>query len=499
MPQLGQIKLHAGRNSMRPVFHFSGPTILACEAQRVTWARFRRRGKTLVCEQTASQPWPSVTAPTENAWLEQTASTLRTLSAPPGPVILLLPAERVYAKMLTLPPAKRAACEQIIRFELGQSLPGPLTELVWACESGKVPAANPGPANSTLVVAKLSVVESLCQVAETAGFVPQAVCAEPWAWRQAWAGAEFAPTALAPTLFVRAGDKSTIFWLRAAGRWSLRVTGANVAAEALAREIDRTGGFFQAQCGGARPERVVLHTDTAGLAESLTAQTTLPVSRWPEEAETALSGAVRWAQSSLKRTTDLLPPGRRAALDRRWRQPWLVVAALLAMAACLPPVVRARRELNQAQAETRRWEQALVPLRAQAEQMDRDLRRLADARTEIARWHAVEVARTRWLRLLADWQTCLATTGDSWLERVQAAPAEGPGPARWTVAGCLLDRAQPQSVGGAAVLARAQGLRAQFVEVSRDAKLLEEHYDTSQPGRLRFAWVFAAASDAGPF
>lgn len=219
---------------------------------------------------------------------------------------------------------------------------------------------------------------------------------------------------------------------------------------------------------------------------------------------------------------NLLPPATAEALAFRRRQPRLLAAAALGVAALLPPLgyfyTRAEAQL----AEVRRLDNALMPLRAVDYRNAGNAARLEAARTRLAALDPVLAARDTWAALLADLQSRVATVEDVWLERVQVvraadadpsanaadaepapeAPAETPPSAdpadpaavaaaptptsRVYVSGRLVDVANPQAKASPDSVARVKQLLGQLRESPFVADVQDEAYDTSQNGILRF-------------
>lgn len=481
---------------MRPVFLFPALTLLECAAHQVTLSTWRlRRGK-VSCESALSVPLPAAVLP-ETAWLAAVGAAFRTLPRGKGPVTLIVPPERTWTKMHRVPPVGRAQREKILRFELAQSLPIPPEELVW----GETGPDGPGDDSlTTVIAAKLTVIDALQDAALAAGFAVQAV-------RPAQLGALAAFQMSVPdpgraALVVWSTEAATVLgWFDPAPQ-ALRVAVGRLGADpagALGREIARTLTLFQSQGAAAPVRRIYLNGLSAEASAALAAQTHVPVEIWPglEKGESLdgagpsliARGCAALGLQARRPSVDLLSPRHRRAWQRRQRRPWLIAAALVALAALPPPLWEARQRLTAMRARNAALENELGSLRAQAARQREMLARIAELRRDVEAWGRLEQQRTQWVLWLADCQERLLAEGDGWIETVRLVPSDEGAPARLAVTGCLIERGRAEANDHADVRARVRRLRARFASSPFVTAIATERYDAGQPGRLRFDWV----------
>ncbi len=203
----------------------------------------------------------------------------------------------------------------------------------------------------------------------------------------------------------------------------------------------------------------------------------------------------------------LLPPAITGALAFRKRQPLYLVAAVLAAAALVPPILYFHARTARAEAQLAATEAQLRPLRSVEARNNDHLAQIEVARKQVAALQGLVATKANWLDFLADVQARLAKVGDVWLERIQlvsppmadgvaapvaptaegapAAPPAAP-PLKLTLAGRLLDVANPVSNVSPESYERAKKLIASFTGSPFVATVENEHFDNTQPGLLRF-------------
>jgi type IV pilus assembly protein PilM len=198
----------------------------------------------------------------------------------------------------------------------------------------------------------------------------------------------------------------------------------------------------------------------------------------------------------------LLPPAITGALAFRKRQPLLFVAALLAAAALLPPILYFHLRATHATAQLVATESQLRPLRSVEARNNEHLAQIEEARKQVAALQGLVATKANWLDFLSDVQTRLAKVGDVWLERVQivqplsvdasapvaegavAAPAAPP--LKLAITGRLLDVANPVSNVSPESYERVKKLIASFTGSPFVSSVENERFDNTQPGLLRF-------------
>ncbi len=268
--------------------------------------------------------------------------------------------------------------------------------------------------------------------------------------------------------------------------------------------------------GGARIE---------GLSARLTESLHLPVVRpdpWPRlKADGAgmgsretidadhLSVLVDLAVAAVDRTlppVNLLPRSLRREMWVRRRWPWLAAGAALLALALGGAIGREQTRAGESQRGAAAVDSAIAGLRRVERQIRDNLDRLAETNRRIASMQRLIEAKRAWTGFFADLQDRLANAEDAWLERLQvippaeyqaaagartaranpADPAAAPPPLRISLAGCLLDPENPLGHVGDDSSRRARALLAQLRASPFVARLEDEHFDSGQPGILRF-------------
>lgn len=540
---------------------FSRATILECGASHTALGRFiRTRSGHLRLENYAVEAF-ALEPGREADWLERTRSGLRTLRARSGDndsVALVLPPHATLVKFIRVPRVAAAQQEKIIRFEANQSLSFAGQDVVWdTINAGETDRE----VEVMLCAVKREVAETLCTTVESAGFRLARAVPSPLATLAACRSAREPDNAAAPVLVANLGARSTTVVLVEANRFcartfslggnsvtvqiaegsrcdfaqaeQLKLTGCarhllQFAAESfatqLAQEITRSRIHFQRQSDAAAPARILLTGGAArlpGLAEALGARVKLPVERLDviDSIEIGPAAAQAWASAPVppvadliggamlqlgpvRRSMDLLPPRFRAQARFRRRLPWLVAAALLALTALIPPLLRCRETSLAARRQTAAIERELAPLRERDARNRANLRHLEEIRRQIVVLQGINDRRTGWLAMLADLQDRLAAAEDVWLERMSVTPAAmpaatapgrpqpSPSPLRIAVSGRLLDKLNSHDM--AAAQARVTRLlgdlgRSPHIESVEAARL-----DPNRSGVLQFDFVLVA-------
>ncbi|MBI2517885.1 MAG: pilus assembly protein PilM [Opitutae bacterium] len=539
---------------------FRRTTVLECGASHTALGRFsltssgRLRLEDYAVETFALEPGR------EADWLERTRAALallRSRISDAGTVVLVLPAHATLVKFIRTPRVSRAQQEKIIRFEAQQSLPLGEAEVVW----GSAPAGGTDrEAEVMLCAAKHDALEALCAAVEAAGFRIDRALPSPLATLAACRVQRMEDDSPAPVLLANLGARSTTLLLVKPERFCARTfaLGGNSAtaqiaegsgrdfAEAekfkltdcprhllqfaaesfatrLGQEITRSVLHFQRQSGVSAPARILLTGGAArlpGLPELLAAKLGLPVARLAvlDALEIGAAAAQAWAALPVPPVSDLvgaaalqfgrtlpgmdlLPSQLRTRAAFRRRLPWLVAAALLMLAALLPPIMRWRATSAAARQKTAAIEREIAPLRAREARNRANLQRLDELRRQIAMLQGIEDRRVAWLALLADLQDRLAATEDVWLERMSVAPAGGPPPAssaaplRIAVSGRLLDKLNPRGVTGAEAQTRVKHLLGDLGGSPHIERVEAAHLDRDRSGILQFDFVLVARLD----
>ncbi len=226
-------------------------------------------------------------------------------------------------------------------------------------------------------------------------------------------------------------------------------------------------------------------------------------------------------------TASLLPPQLTAALAFRKRQPMYLMAAALAVAAFIPPVVYFHGVTTGTQERISQVDGQLMPLRAVEHRNAENIRQIEEATKQITALRGAYETKANWINFFADLQDRLVKIEDVWLDKVQVvrppapdpsvlaeaaqaaadaaaaaqqpadpnapAPAQpvapevpkGP-PLRLTLSGRLLDVANPQSKVSPQSLQRVKQLLASFTSSQFITAVENERFDPSQNGLLRF-------------
>ena len=527
--------------------------ILDCGASRTALGVFSRKGNRLRFDDYAVEIFPTQSGG-EDHWLEHTRAALTKLRAKRqhgGPVVLILPAHLALTKLIKTPrvePAKRA---KVIRFEAEQSIPYALADVVW---DSVVAAEHDLDLEVLLVAAKLEAVEPLSAAVQAAGFEPRLILPSPLATLAAFRLVQASPKE--PALVLNLGARSTTL-LHLEGRRFVARTIAlggqsitqqlaenqdcdleeaeviklsersgNLTADAmetlatrLAQEVTRSVLHFRRQSGMENPAKVWLAgggTRLAGLSEALAAKLKVPVDRLDvlssieiasgaarnDAAEHALlladlAGAAMTQLRPDQPVLNLLPPPLRRHESQRQRQPWLIAAAVLAVAALLPPVLYFRGVAAEARQKTEAIERELAPLRERDARNRANLRQLAELKQQVAELQGVYDRRAGWLNLLSDLQDRLVRVEDVWLERMTVSSAPG-APLRLAVSGRMLDKTNPLSKVSPETFNRVKALLASIVDSPFVASVEGERFDNQQPGILQFDFVIVA-DPARPF
>lgn len=521
--------------------------ILDCGASRTALGVFSRQGRRLRFDHYAVENLP-VHAGSEDNWLEHTRAALVALRGKlkmSGPVVLVLPAHLALTKLIKTPRVDPAKREKVIRFEAEQSIPYALDDVVW---DSVVAAEHDLDLEVLLAAAKLEAVEPLCAAVQAAGFEPRLILPSPLATLAAFRLVHDAPKE--PALVLNLGARSTTLLHVEGPRFVARTLAlggqsitqqlaenqdcdpeeaeaiklsdrsAGLTADAmemlatrLAQEITRSVLHFRRQSGMENPARVHLTgggARLAGLGEALAAKLKVPVERLDvlgtleigpgaahnDAAEHALTladlaGAATTQLRPGLPLLNLLPPRLRQHENLRRRQPWLAAAAVLAVAAVLPPLLHFRAVADEARRKTDTIERELAPLRERDARNRENLQKLEVIKQEVAQLQGIHDRRVGGLNLLADLQDRMVKVEDVWLERMSVASAPGT-PLKLAVSGRMLDKTNPLSKVSPETFNRVKALLASFVDSPFVASVEAERFDNEQPGILKFDFVLVA-------
>ena len=521
--------------------------ILDCGASRIALGAFSRKGNRLRFDDYAVEIFPTL-AGGEDHWLEHTRAALakwRGKRKHGGPVVLVLPAHLALTKLIKTPRVEPAKRKKVIRFEAEQSIPYALTDVVW---DSVVAAEHDLDLEVLLAATKLEAVEPLCAAVLGAGFEPRLILPSPLATLAAFRLVHATPKE--PALVLNLGARSTTL-LHLEGRrfvartlalggqsitqqlaqnqdcdteeaeaiklsersGNLTVDAMETLATRLAQEITRSVLHFRRQSGMENPVKVWLTgggARLAGLGEALAAKLKVPVERLDvlsaieiasgaarnDAAEHALqladlAGAAMTQLRPDQPVLNLLPPSLRRHASLRQRQPWLITAAVLAVAALLPPLLHYRAVAVEARHKAEAIERELAPLRERDARNRANLWRLAELKQQAAELQGVQDRQAGWLNLLSDLQDRLVRVEDVWLERITVASTPG-APLRLAVSGRMLDKTNPLSKVSPETFNRVKALLASIVDSPFVASVEGERFNNEQPGILQFDFVLVA-------
>ncbi len=510
---------------------------------------FSRKGNRLRLDDYAVEFFPP-SAASEDHWLELTRDALTALAkrirGAIGSVVLVLPPHLALTKLIKTPRVDPAKREKIIRFEAEQNIPYALSDVVW---DSVVVGERAIDFEIMLVAAKLDAVVPLCAAVQAVGFQPRAILPAPLA---TLAGFRQLDTGSQPALILNLGARSTTLLLTDEKRFvarSLSLGGNGVTqhiaesqhcdpdeAEAtkvserstnlttaameslaarLAQEITRSVLHFKRQSDLEQPARVYLTggaAQLARLADALAAKLKVPVERLDclglveigsaagrtdlsehALAVTDLIGAAITQLRADQLTLNLLPPTLRGHENLRQRQPWLIAAAVLAVAALVPPVWHGRNLNVEAKIKSVAVESEVLPLRLRDARLRENLQQLEALKLELAQLCRVYDRRASWLNLFADLQQRVVSVEDVWLEKLQVMPSTtADAPVKLIISGRMLDQANPLSKVSPETYNRVKTLLASFVESPFVATIEGERFDNNQPGILQFDFVLVA-------
>jgi type IV pilus assembly protein PilM len=511
---------------MLPVSFSPRVTVVDCGASRTALGVFRGAGTKIRLGKYAAESLGPAMGDAD-AWLENTRAAFQALRVrvkPAGPLVLVLPPHLVLTKFLKIPRVGPAKRERVIRFEASQYIPYALDEVAW---ESTVAGECGTELEVMLAVAKLEVVEPLCDAAQAAGFEPRIVLPSPLA---TLAGFRLVQADQSQTVLVlNIGARSTTLLLVESKRFMARTfsPGGNgltrqIAADndcnvvealatRLAQEITRSVLYFRRQSDMEPPSCVHLTGGAArlaGLAEALAVKLRVPVDRLDvlgsieNIADTSdhalvmtdLIGAAATQLRPSQAVLNLLPPRRRNQQEIRRRQPWLIAATALVMAALIPPLVHVRDVADEAQRKTAAIERKLVPLRERDARNRTNLRQLGELRQEAMQLQGIYERRVSWLSLLSDLQDRLARVEDVWLERLQIMPVAAGAPVKLAISGRMLDRTIPLSKVSPATSNRVKKLLDGIMASPFVSAVEGERFDNNLPGILRFDFVLVADS-----
>lgn len=487
-------------------------------------------------------------AGSEDNWLDHTRAALTVLRGKvkqAGPVVLVLPAHLALTKLIKTPRFEPAKREKVIRFEAEQSIPYALADVVW---DSVVAAEHDLDLEVLLAAAKLEAVEPLCAAVQAAGFEPSLILPSSLATLAAFRLVH--DQAKEPALILNLGARSTTLLHVEGTRFvartlalggqsitqqlaenqdcdleeaeaiklsersgNLTVDAMETLATRLAQEITRSVLHFRRQSGMENPVRIHLTGGGArlgGLGEALAAKLKVPVGRLDvlgaieigreaarnDVAEHALTladlaGAAATQLRPGQPVLNLLPPRLRRHESLRRRQPWLVAAVGLAVAALLPPLLHFRAVAAEARGKTDAIERELAPLRERDARNRASLQQLEELKQQVARLQGIHDRRNGWLNLMADLQGRLVRVEDVWLERMSVASAPG-APLKLAVSGRMLDKTNPLSKVSPETFNRVKALLASIVDSPFVASVEAERFDNGQPGILKFDFVLVA-------
>lgn len=514
---------------MRPAFFFPRVTIIDCGTSRTSVAVFSElRSRRLRLEQYASVSFATENGQETN-WLQKTTEAVGSLRGQikiAGPVTVVLPPHLTLMKMLSTPRVEAAKREKIISFEGQQSIPYPLTDVVW---DRMISGENAHAFHVLLCAAKLEILDPLCKALASAGFVPTVLLPSVLALAAGYRE-KHSRTAL-PALLINVGARSTSLILIdqsgfQARSLSLGASSGEVAnsvenfANRLAQEITRTLLYF----GRPLAPESLLHVILTGgatrspeltglLAKSLhvTVDNFDPTAEIEFGRETAnfsreevrahfadlLGGAVLQLKSG-QPPSNLLPPRLRQQAGRRRLRPRVAVAAGVAVTLLVPALIYERQTLASAQAKNAALERELIPLRAATARNQELQQRASLLRQRYEAGQKLSAARAGWRDFLGEIQSQFVEAGDVWLERMQLRPTTTgsattgtpPGqPLRIAFTGLMQVKGGPDSDVRQSDYRRVRHLLEKVAQVRAVAAIEDEHFETVATGQLRFQFV----------
>ena len=527
--------------------------VLDCGASRVALGVFTKTGAgRLRIDDYAAEHF-FIEPGRDEAWLDEVRTALQTLRTrwkTGGPVWLTLPGHLALTKHIKIPRVAPTQRDKIIKFEAQQNIPYALHEVVW----DSVVVGDSGiDMEVLLAAAKIDIIDALCATVEAAGFTPRLLLPSPLATLAGFRLAQ--PKESQPVIVLNLGARSTTLLYAEPTRFhvrtlslggnnvsqqigedqdceiqdaeSLKLGGRNASltehameafASRLAQEVTRSVLHFRRQSGAENPARIFLTGGTArlpGLSDALSGKLNVPVDRLDalgaveitaraaqtDVAEDALAltdliGAAATQLLTKQPMANLLPPRLRSREGMRRRQPWLMAAAVLALAALTPVIWHFQKLTSEAKAKTVRIEAELAPLRERDARNRANLQKLEEARGLALQLQTVYDRRASWLGMFADLQERLVRVEDVWLENLQvstppsdgtAAPADAP--LRIAISGRLLDKTNPLAKVSPDSYERVKTLLANIVDSPFIATVENERFDNRQPGILRFDFV----------
>lgn len=481
-------------------------TIIECGARRAALGTFAREAGALRCEQLLVEPIAFAGANDAEGARALLAAlrALRRQAVAPGPVVVLPAPAQVLLKHVRVPRLEAAKLTQVIRFEVAQAIPYPLSEVSW---DRVVSGERADGTDVLLLAAKHAAIEPLCDAIEQAGFsvrsvLPGALALFAAAREESAGEAGLAVQKSADTLTVLQWEGAR-FALRSLP-WTEGDDAPTEIATRLVADVVRSTLYFQRQNGFAAPRGGWISAGAGLLPElkdRLTAKLQIPMAEFSPRMPAPAAAAREWGEMPQLAgaagihlggdvgNVSLLPPHWRTRASWRRRKPWLGAAAVLAMGALLPGILHFHRLAEAARTESARLEASLPPLRLREARQRAALVRLSALQREVMTLQSLQARRTSWLRFLADLQERLVRVEDVWLERMQPLPpADGLAP-RLALSGRMLERANPVAKAGPESFARVKALLGDLLNSPFVAAVEAERFDTSQPGVLRFDFV----------
>lgn len=504
-----------------PVYFFRSFCALEIGATEIVFARFAlRRGRwrlgTLIRETRVA-----------GGDIAPVLARLRARAGRGGRVTLVLPPQMTLTKCLPMPRMPAAKQDKVIRFAAQEAIPQALAEVAW--DHSVVPDSTvAGQEEVLLGAAKLAHVQPLVDAAGAAGFDVAAVLPAQVALYAAVRGAgergappvlaaEVRPDACALVLLDGRRLHMRAFRLDEEGSAesrSARARALDDRASVLAREITRTCVHFERE-GRAQPRRVVLAgtgAEPAAFADLLAGRLGLPVGRFdPLAAVDAAPAGAAEAGENLRRwpglagaaliesnralpRLDFLPPGLRDGRELRRRLAWALAAAVLVVAALLPPALHYRALEAGLDRRVAATEAAIAPLRTHQAENRARLERLAALQRQIATLQSVQERRTGWRSFLADLHVRVGEAEEVWLERLELIPGDPP---RVFISGCMLDRSPEGTAEHHEAFARVGALLDRMAESSFVSAVEDERFRPRKPGVLQFDFVLVGKA-GGP-
>ncbi|MEO6006391.1 MAG: pilus assembly protein PilM [Opitutus sp.] len=501
--------------------------------------------------------------------LTEAMPRLLSVGAGNGSVAVAIPGHLALVKWLKTPAIPRAQRARVIAFDAAQNIPYPLSEVVW---DHQLVNEEGDQHEFVLAAVKADAIAAICGATDAGGCrarrATPAIGALYDAFRYCHPGAGAGSLIL--DLGARTTHVLLIDGNRMVGR--TLPTGGNVITQTIANELGisfeaaeslkvrsraahevgqsgdevvnralqsfvlklqaeviRTMVSFRRAPGAPPPARVYLTGGTArfetvpallgerlGLpTERFSALNRVHVAAGIDETTLAqcgglaqLIGLAAQELNASRPRLNLLPLRLKRAQSFRQRQPGMLAAAVLGIAALVPPLNHFKSAARLEQRERVELERQVAALRAAGDQSAARIAELEHTNILIGELQSLVDRKSSWLRFFADTQQRLGSVEDVWLESLFLVRESGltsatrdnavhaSSPLKLGLTGRLLDRSNPISKVSADSYERVKLLIAHFADSPFVASVAQERFDNSQPGILRFDFTLIVGSNS---